>query len=74
MGLEFKAVIVVNCEKNTIPLSYVHNELVDEGDREYFVEKERQLLYVACTRAREKLILTFTGQPSPFIPRSALKK
>ncbi|HOW77257.1 MAG TPA: hypothetical protein P5102_11405 [Candidatus Competibacteraceae bacterium] len=41
-------------------------ELVDEADRAVFIEQERQLLYVACTRAREQLLVTYSGKPSRF--------
>jgi len=32
------------------------------SEREEFVEQERHLLYVACTRARERLRVTWSGQ------------
>ena len=28
-------------------------------------EEERRLMYVACTRAMHRLVLTYTGDPSP---------
>ena len=50
-GLEFKVVFVVGMEENIFPVSraaYDDNEL----------EEERRLLYVAITRARERLFFT----------------
>jgi len=44
----------------------VLGELVDEANRAVFIEQERQLLYVACTRARERLLVTYSGKPSWF--------
>ncbi|WP_155988445.1 hypothetical protein [Thioalkalivibrio sp. AKL19] len=31
-------------------------------------ELDRNLLYVACTRAMRRLVLTHTGAPSPWLP------
>ena len=50
-GLEFKVVFVVGMEENVMPVSrasFDDNEL----------EEERRLMYVAITRARERLFLT----------------
>gem|GEM_PF-6346051 len=32
-----------------------------------FFEQERRLLYVGMTRARDELLISWTGQPSPFL-------
>jgi hypothetical protein len=66
-GLEFKAVIVLGCDMDALPLSFVLRSLPDDADGAAFVEQERQLLYVACTRARDRLLVTYTGKPSEFI-------
>jgi len=66
-GLEFKVVIVMGCDEDLLPRASVLNEMVDEADRAAFVEQERQLLYVACTRARERLLVTYSGRPSCFL-------
>jgi superfamily I DNA/RNA helicase/mRNA-degrading endonuclease RelE of RelBE toxin-antitoxin system len=60
-GLEFRAVAVLGCEKGVIPLESVAAALADKADRTAFLEQERQLLYVACTRPRERLLVTATG-------------
>lgn len=33
----------------------------------YFSELDRKLLYIACTRALHRLVLYYTGEPSPFL-------
>ncbi|KYF78509.1 hypothetical protein BE20_24260 [Sorangium cellulosum] len=66
-GLEFKVVVVVGCDADLVPLTYLQKELVDEADREAFLEQERHLLYVACTRARERLVVTYAGTPSRWV-------
>jgi superfamily I DNA/RNA helicase len=39
----------------------------DPVAHEHDLQRERCLLFVACTRARDHLYLSYTGQPSPFI-------
>jgi DNA helicase II / ATP-dependent DNA helicase PcrA len=36
-------------------------------DKEYHTDMDRNLLYVACTRAMHQLTLTCTGKPSAFL-------
>jgi superfamily I DNA/RNA helicase len=66
-GLEFRAVVVVGCDGDLLPHAYAMRDLVDPADRESFIENERQLLYVAATRARERLLLTHGPSPSSFL-------
>lgn len=66
-GLEFKVVVVMGCDSELLPLAYAQKELVDEADKEVFAEQERHLLYVAGTRARERLLLSYSGKPSRLI-------
>jgi DNA helicase-2/ATP-dependent DNA helicase PcrA len=51
-GLEFPVVFIVGCEEGLLP--YVR------GDEAPDVEEERRLFYVGMTRARNKLVLTYT--------------
>ncbi|SEN20752.1 HelD family protein [Halomonas caseinilytica] len=39
----------------------------DATVRHYATEMDRNLLYVACTRAMHRLVLTHTGSPTPFL-------
>ncbi len=66
-GLEFRAVAVMGCDATTLPLDSVLSGFVDAADRDEFIEQERQLLYVACTRARESLLVTATGELTRFL-------
>ena len=50
-GLEFKCVFVIGLEENTMPVSRAAGS---ESD----LEEERRLMYVAITRAQERLFLT----------------
>ena len=66
-GLEFKAVAVVGCDLGLLPLRSVLDSLTDSVEREQFVEQERNLLYVALTRAREQVFVTHTARPSDYL-------
>jgi len=67
-GLEFRAVAAVGCEARFVPLRAHLRTVTETADREAFLARERHLLYVACTRARERLLVTCCGAPSPFLP------
>ena len=69
-GLEFKVVLVLGCDAELLPLAVALHACVDEADRQMVTAQEQQLLYVACTRAREQLLLTYTGTPSVFLTGS----
>ena len=66
-GLEFKVVFVVDCNHNVIPHAYTLGKLRDQGDYDAAYERERQLLYVAITRARDEVFVTSVGKPSEFL-------
>ena len=66
-SLEFKAVGIVGCDLDLLPLRTVLESFTDAVDRGLFVEQERNLLYVALTRAREQLFLSHAGRPSDFL-------
>jgi superfamily I DNA/RNA helicase len=66
-GLEFKAVAIVGCDLGLLPLRSVLDTLTDAVERGLFVEQERNLLYVALTRAREQVFLSHAARPSEFL-------
>lgn len=66
-GLEFKAVAVVGCNQGALPSPAAFKDLEDPADLDSAKEQERNLLYVACSRARERLLLSYSGEPSEFI-------
>ena len=45
----------------------------DADNRNYNSDYDRNLLYIACTRAMHKLTLFYTGRPSPFLPKQDAK-
>lgn len=66
-GLEFRAVAVMACDDEIIPLQSRIETVTDDGDLEEVYNTERHLLYVACTRARDHLLVTSGGPPSEFL-------
>ncbi|MFO0684292.1 MAG: 3'-5' exonuclease [Sandaracinus sp.] len=65
-GLEFRVVLVLGMEEQLFPLRSQEEDGVDE------LEEERRLAYVAMTRAREKLVLSYATSRYVFgQPRSA---
>ena len=57
-GLEFRAVAVMACDDEVIPLQERIETVADDADLEEVYNTERHLLYVACTRARDHLLVT----------------
>ncbi|MBI3423377.1 MAG: DEAD/DEAH box helicase [Acidobacteria bacterium] len=66
-GLEFRAVAVMACDDEITPLQARIEAVADETDLEEVYNTERHLLYVACTRARDYLLVTSTAPASEFL-------
>ncbi len=66
-GLEFKAVAVMACDDEVIPSQERIESITDTADLEDVYNTERHLLYVACTRARDQLLLTSVEPSSEFL-------
>jgi mRNA-degrading endonuclease RelE of RelBE toxin-antitoxin system len=66
-GLEFRAVAVMACDDEVIPLQERIETVADDADLEDVYNTERQLLYVACTRPRDHLLVTGVAPASEFL-------
>ena len=66
-GLEFRVVAVVACDDEVLPLQARIEGVADEADLSHTYETERHLLYVACTRARDHLLVTGVDPASEFL-------
>ncbi|MCC7516881.1 MAG: virulence RhuM family protein [Pseudomonadales bacterium] len=66
-GLEFRAVVVMACDDEVIPSQARIETVTDDSDLEEVYATERQLLYVACTRARDHLLVTSGDIASEFL-------
>jgi mRNA-degrading endonuclease RelE of RelBE toxin-antitoxin system len=66
-GLEFKAVVAMACDNSTLPLQERIDSAADEFELSVIFDTERHLFYVACTRARDRLLITGVEPGSEFI-------
>src|SRR5207245_5140735 len=66
-GLEFRVVVVMACDDEVIPLQERIETVGDDADLQEVYDTERHLLYVACTRARDHLLVTGIEPVSEFV-------
>ncbi len=66
-GLEFRAVAVMACDDEIIPSQERMESVADDADLKEIYNNERHLLYVACTRARDRLLVTSVDPASEFL-------
>ena len=66
-GLEFRAVAVMACDDEVLPLQERIETVGDDADLQEIYDTERNLLYVACTRARDQLLVTAVAPASEFL-------
>jgi hypothetical protein len=66
-GLEFRAVVIMACDDEIIPLQQRIESAADDSDLQEIYNTERNLLYVACTRARDHLLITAVEPASEFL-------
>ncbi|MCA3459181.1 MAG: UvrD-helicase domain-containing protein [Rhodobacter sp.] len=66
-GLEFRSVAVMACDDEVIPLQERIESVADDADLQEVYDTERHLLYVACTRARDHLMVSGVDPVSEFL-------
>ena len=67
-GLEFKCVVLMACDDDVLPLEERLEAVMNDTQAMKEVEDtERHLLYVACTRARDELVITSAGMASDYL-------
>ncbi len=70
-GLEFRSVAVVGLGKESMPSPRAVTPVEEDPvAHELDLQQERCLLFVACTRARETLRLSWPGVPSTLLPQT----
>lgn len=67
-GLEFSRVVLFDVSEGVVPnkLALQHAAPEERADAEL---RERSLLYVAASRARDELVVSWQGAPSPLLAR-----
>ncbi|KPY96079.1 hypothetical protein ALP50_01484 [Pseudomonas syringae pv. spinaceae] len=66
-GMEFRVVAVMACDDVIIPSQARVDTAADEAELTEIFNTERQLLYVACTRARDQLYVSAVQPESEFL-------
>lgn len=66
-GLEFRMVLLMACDQDALPLAERIERVADEFELDEVLTTERQLLYVAATRARDRLVITAVEPTSEFL-------
>ncbi|MEV7005870.1 UvrD-helicase domain-containing protein [Streptosporangium sp. NPDC051022] len=68
-GLEFRCVAVIGVGENQVPSTRAVTPVTeDEIAHARDLQRERCVLFVSSTRARERLYVSWHGQPSAFLP------
>lgn len=65
-GMEFSRVLISGVEAGVVPSAFLLDR-APETERTAVLTRERSLLYVGCSRARDELVVTWRGGPSPFL-------
>ncbi|MGW4792276.1 UvrD-helicase domain-containing protein [Nonomuraea sp. NPDC004297] len=67
-GLEFERVALIGVEEGVVPGPPPEQPPRDPYARARALQRERSILFVACTRARSMLYISHSGRGSPFLP------
>lgn len=71
-GLEFRCVAIVGAGRRNVPFHRAMTPVTDDPVRHALdLQRERCLLFVACTRARERLRVSWSGAASDLVPNVA---
>ncbi len=73
-GLEFDWMILTHVNRDQFPAAAIRDKLPTPEARRDFDRIQRSLLYVAATRARRKVIVCTSGEPSRFLAKTGLVK
>lgn len=66
-GMEFSRVLIFGADASALPAPFALKGLA-EADRADMLQREKSLLYVAATRARDEVVILWTGDPSELLP------
>lgn len=70
-GLEYQKMIIAGICEGVVPQAYVGRyRTADPLRYRREMKRARSLLFVAATRARDSVVISWHRAPSPFLPRS----
>lgn len=68
-GLEYARLAVIAVNRDNLPLPAATTPATEDPEQHALdVQRERSLFYVACTRARDELVITSSGPASELLP------
>jgi superfamily I DNA/RNA helicase/mRNA-degrading endonuclease RelE of RelBE toxin-antitoxin system len=71
-GLEYREMLVAGVSDGVLPdMRIAEHRDTDPVRYEREIKQSRSLLFVAATRARDALAISWHGQPSPFLPEAS---
>jgi len=73
-GLEYKVIVVMACDDDVLPLQERIETVADESELDEVHDTERNLFYVACTRARDRLLVSGVQPGSEFFADFAARR
>lgn len=65
-GMEFARVLIFGVDSTALPAPFALKNVAD-ADKADILQREKSLLYVAATRARDELVLLWAGDPSELL-------
>lgn len=68
-GTEFSKVLLYGLSSRSIPMGLREYEF-DAQEKDEALLRERSLLYVAASRARDELVVSWTGEATPLLPEN----
>ncbi|MSS46579.1 AAA family ATPase [Cutibacterium sp. WCA-380-WT-3A] len=68
-GMEFSKIFLFGISSRSIPMGIKAYDF-DEDEKKQALLRERSLLYVAASRARDELVVSWTDEPSPLLNAS----
>lgn len=66
-GLEFSSVYIPALNQNELPHKPSLRYMDDKSAQEDFIQREKNALFVACTRAKYQLAMSYANTPSEFL-------
>ena len=65
-GMQFSRVLIFGADATLVPASCLLQSVPD-GERADLLQRERSLVYVAATRARDELVVLWEGEGGEFL-------
>ena len=72
-GMEFSRVLIFGRGLVALPAPFALKDL-GGADLQDALHREKSLLYVAATRARDELVILWAGDPSELLPTTCISK